>query len=273
LVASSLAGGVLAGLATPRLTYFLTVPFALASIVALLRFDEPQLHKTEQAASLRSHIAVTYRTITRRRDLLPVIVLTVLTALMLQVIFEFGPLWLVASGTGAGLYGPFWAGLVSTLGLGGLLAGRVRLDRPVTLTATITVLTLASWVLTVSRNLLVVTIAQFAVALVAVMVSIYVSRVLHDAVPSTVRSGVVSGVGALSWITFLPVSLVFGHVSKHHGVETAAWMITGVALVASAVLVKLAAGRDDEVVPDGESDPTSTLVPEPVAAVGCTIAA
>ena len=70
--------------------------------------------------------------------------LTVLTAVMLQVIFEFGPLWLVAAGTGAGLYGPFWAGLVSTLGLGGLLAGRVRLDRPVTLAVTITVLTLAS---------------------------------------------------------------------------------------------------------------------------------
>jgi hypothetical protein len=162
---------------------------------------------------------------------------------------------------------------VSALGLGGLLAGRVRLDRPVPLTATITVLTLASWVLTVSRNLLVVTTAQFTVALVVVMVSIYVSRVLHDAVPSTVRSGVVSGIGALSWITFLPVSLVFGQVSKHHGVEMAAWMITAVALIASAVLVKLATSRDDEVVPDDVSDPTPTLVPEPVAAVGCTIAA
>jgi MFS family permease len=273
LVTSSLAGGVLAGLATPRLTYFLTVPFALASIAALLRFEEPQLHKTEQTPSLRSHIAVTYRTIARRRDLLPAIVLTVLTALMLQVIFEFGPLWLLASGTGAGLYGPFWAGLVSALGLGGLLAGRVRLDRPVTLTATIAVLTLATWALTMTRNLVVVTTAQVAVAVVVVMVSIYVSRVLHDAVPSSVRSGVVSGVGALSWITFLPVSLVFGQVSKHHGVDMAAWMITALALVASAVLVKLAAGRDDEVLPDDESDPTPALVPEPVAAVGCTIAA
>ncbi len=273
LVVSSLAGGVLAGLTTPRLTYFLTIPFALASIAALFRFDEPQLHKTEQAASLRSHIAVTYRTITRRRDLLPAIVLTVLTALMLQVIFEFGPLWLVASGTGAGLYGPFWAGLVSTLGLGGLLAGRVRLDRPVPLTATVTALTLASWVLTVSRNLLVVTVAQFTLALVVVMVSIHVSRVLHDAVPSTVRSGVVSGVGALSWIVFLPVSLVFGQVSKHHGVETAAWMITAVALVAGAVLIRLAAGRDAEVVPGDESGPTPTLDPERVATAGCTIAA
>ena len=125
--------------------------------------------------------------ITRRRELLPAIVLTVLTALMLQVIFEFGPLWLVASGAAPGLYGPFWAGLVSTLGLGGLVAGRVRFDHPTTLTATVAVLTLASGVLTVSRNLVVVTIAQFALALLVVAMSIYVSRVIHDAVPSTIR--------------------------------------------------------------------------------------
>jgi predicted MFS family arabinose efflux permease len=246
LVASSLAGGVLAGLTTPRLTYFLTVPFAAASIAALLRFDEPRLHKSEESTSLRSHVAVTYRTITQRRELLPVVVLTVLTALMLQVIFEFGPLWLVASGTAPGLYGPFWAGLVSTLGLGGLLAGRVRFDRPTAVTTTIAVLTLASWALTASRNLLVVTIAQFAVALVMVTLSIYVSRVLHDAVPSTIRSGVVSGIGALSWISFLPFSLVFGEVSKAYGVATAAWMITAVAVLAAAVLLMVVRGERAE---------------------------
>jgi MFS family permease len=277
LVASSLAGGVLAGLTTPRLTYFLTVPFALASIVALSRFDEPRLHKSEESTSLRSHVAVTYRTITRRRELLPAVGLTVLTALMLQVIFEFGPLWLVASGTAPGLYGPFWAGLVSTLGLGGLLAGRVRLNRPATVASTIAVLTLASWALTASRNLLVVTIAQFAVALVVVTMSIYVSRVLHDAVPSTIRSGVVSGVGALSWVTFLPFSLLFGEISKNYGVDTAAWMITGVAVLTAAVLVKVVRAELDESVAaeaateeDGVGDAVAEA--ESVPAVGALAA-
>jgi MFS family permease len=79
---------------------------------------------------------------------------------------------------------------------------------------------------------------------------IYVSRVLHDAVPSTIRSGVVSGVGALSWISFLPFSLVFGQVSKQYGVDTAAWMITGVAVLAAAVLVKVAGQRSDETAGD-----------------------
>jgi predicted MFS family arabinose efflux permease len=272
LVASSLAGGVLAGLTTPRLTYFLTVPFALASIVALLRFDEPQLHKSEESTSLRSHVAVTYRTITQRRELFPAIVLTVLTALMLQVIFEFGPLWLVDSGTAPGLYGPFWAGLVSTLGLGGLLAGRVRFDRPRTMFGAIAVLTLASGALTATGNLLAVTVAQVAVALVVVVMSIYVSRVLHDAVPSTIRSGVVSGVGALSWISFLPFSLAFGQVSKQYGVDTAAWMITAVSVLAAAALVKVVGGRCDEAAVDEErcpeiaTDAEHVPVASPVAA-------
>ena len=98
---------------------------------------------------------MTYRTISRAGNCSPIVALAVLTALMLQVIFEFGPLWLVASGARpvvrAVLGRP-----VSTLGLGGLLAGRVRLDRPATLTVAIAVLTLASWVLTMSRNILVV---------------------------------------------------------------------------------------------------------------------
>ena len=54
LVASSLLGGWLAGLATPRLMYFLSVPIAALSIFAYLWFREPRLHKTEEATSLRS---------------------------------------------------------------------------------------------------------------------------------------------------------------------------------------------------------------------------
>ena len=80
LVASSL-GGWLAGLATPRLMYFLSVPIAALSIFAYLWFREPRLHKTEEATSLRSHLAVTYRTLIQRGKLLPIIGLAVLTSL------------------------------------------------------------------------------------------------------------------------------------------------------------------------------------------------
>jgi Na+/melibiose symporter-like transporter len=117
-----------------------------------------------------------------------------------------------------------------------------------------------------------VTVAQFAVALLVVTMSIYVSRVLHDAVPSTIRSGVVSGVGALSWISFLPFSLVFGHVSKQYGVDTAAWMITGVAVLAAAVLVKVVSEPADETAADEERCGETVVDTERVPAVS-TVAA
>jgi hypothetical protein len=243
LVTSALAGGWLAGVTSTRLTYFVTLPFLLASLVALLWFREPTLHKAGEHTSLRSHLATTYRTLLRRADLLPVVLLAVLTAMVTSVIFEFGPLWLVALSAAAVLYGPFWAALVSTFGLGGLLAGRIKLDRPATLATVVTLMLLSAAALTTSRNLLVIAAAQTVLALLVVAASIHASQLLHDAVPSTIRSGVASGVGAVSWIAFLPFALGFGAVSKAEGVHTAAWMIVAATVLAGAVLVKVAVRR------------------------------
>jgi MFS family permease len=52
---SALGGGLLADAASPRLTYFLTVPYVLASIIAFGRFREPRLHR----AANHSHCAAT----------------------------------------------------------------------------------------------------------------------------------------------------------------------------------------------------------------------
>jgi hypothetical protein len=260
LVSSSLLGGWLASLTSPRLMYFLTVPFAALSILAYLKFAEPQLHKAGESTSLRTHLAVTYRTLTRRGRLLPIIALAVLTSLVAQVIFEFGPLWLVALVVPAFVYGPYWAGLVSTLGLGGLLAGRLRLDRPATLSAVVGLMVAASVTLSTSRNVLVVTLAQIMLVLLVVMASIHVTRLLHDAVPSTVRTGVASGVSALSWIAFLPFALGFGLVSKHYDVQAGGWMITVITALAGALLVKVALRRG----PGPQPEPA----PEDAAVVG-----
>jgi MFS family permease len=256
LVASSLLGGWLAGLTTPRLMYFLSVPFAALSIVAYLRFREPQLHKTEEATSLRSHLAVTYRTLTHRGHLLPIIGLVVLTSLVLQVVFEFGPLWLVALAAPAVVYGPYWAALTSTFGLGGLLAGKIPLNRLVPLGTVVGLMILASLVLTRETGVMVITIAQVVLALLIVLASIHVTRLLHDAVPSTIRSGVASGVGALSWIAFLPTALVFGIISKQAGVHTASWMIVAATVASGMVLFAMAIGRRAE--PSAEQ-PTAAL--------------
>jgi hypothetical protein len=183
---------------------------------------------------------VTYRTLIKGGKLLPIIGLAVLTALVLQVVFEFGPLWLVALATPAVLYGPYWAALTSTFGLGGLLAGKVQLNRLLPLSITVGLMILASLVLTRQSGVLIASIAQVVLALLIVLASIHVTRLLHDEVTSTVRSGVASGVGALSWIVFLPTALIFGIVSKQTGVHTASWMIVGATVGVGILLFTIA---------------------------------
>ena len=264
LVASSLAGGVLAGLLSARTTYFLSLPFTLLSILALLRFAEPTLHQTADRVSLRAQIRVTYRTIAHRGHLLPVVVLTVLTALISQTVFEFGPLWLVALSAAPALYGPFWAALVSTLGLGGLLAGRLPMDRPVVQATVTGAMALASVVLAMTGNLLVVAIAQVVLVLLAVALSIHVTRLLHDAVPSAVRAGVASGVGAFTWIAFLPFALAFGVVVRDLGVDTAGWMITGtVLLVGLTLAADTTARRRQSAAQYGQIQPATSSMSAP----------
>jgi MFS family permease len=256
LVASSLAGGWVASLLSARVTYFLTVPFALASIIAFLLFREPRLHRASAPAPLRRHIATTFRTLTRQRRLLPVIVLSVLTGVLLQTVFEFGPLWLVMVGAPAVLFGPYWAGLVSSHALGGLLASRIDLTRPATLTAAGGLTIGAALTLTRAHDIVLITAAQLAMGLVLMVITVHTSQILHDAVPATVRAGVASGVSTFTWLVFLPFSLIFGLVSDKLGVNHAALLLAGVAVPIAALLVVTARPR---LAPHTEPDPA----PEP----------
>ncbi len=252
---SALVGGVLAGAASTRLTYLLTVPVVALSILALRRFSEPQLHLAAEATSLRAHIGLTFRTLSRRGRLLPIVTLSVLTGVVLQVVLEFGPLWLVALAVPAVLYGPYWAVLVSSLGLGGLLAGRIDLDRPRTAAAVAALMVLAGVLLATSRDVVVVTAAQILLALLVVAAGIHVSRLLNDAVPSGIRAGVASGVSTMTWIAFLPMAMGFGLLSEHHGVHTAGWTITAVTAAAGLLLVGMARAR---------ASTTRTATPSPL---------
>jgi predicted MFS family arabinose efflux permease len=237
-----LAGGLLASATTPRLTYFATLPFLAVSTMFLLRFREPRLHRTGDRRSLREHLTVTVHTISRQRRLVPIAAGLVLTALLTQAIFEFGPLWLVAAGSSAGAFGPAWAALMASLGLSGLLAGRVRFDHGPSLAVTAAVLGAAGATLMLARNAVVATSAQAVLALLAIAIGIFLTRLLHDSIPSDIRSGVSSGVGAGSWIAFLPFSLLFGSLSERSGVHVAASMLVGVVAAIVVLMIVVIAG-------------------------------
>lgn len=242
LVLGALAGGVLAEVLSLRATYFMTVPFIVVAGVALLRFREPQLHQVDKAESLRHQVAATYRKLLERVALRPIIALLVLTALLLQVMLEFGPLWMVALTASAWLYGPHWAGLMSALGLGGLLGGRLMLTRRSSAAAIAATIVACCVVLTITHMIAIVVVAQIILVLLVVALSIPVTGRLHDAVPSTNRAGVASGVGTLTWLIFLVFAFLFGAISDRSGVYAAGWTIVLVAVLTVLILAWTVAG-------------------------------
>jgi hypothetical protein len=130
--------------------------------------------------------------------------------------------------------------MVSTVGLGGLLAGRLPLERPTTAWTVAGAMTASALVVTTGVGALAVTAAQVTLALLTGLAAIRVSAVLHDAVPSSIRSGVASGVSSLSWLVFLPVALGFGALSTAHGVRAAGWLLVASAALASGLVVAVA---------------------------------
>jgi MFS family permease len=245
LTVSALAGGVIAALLSARFTYVLTIPTAVAGLIVLARFREPTLHRAREASRLRQHLAATWRTVSRNPSVAPIAITMMLGAATTQMLFEFGPLWLVAAAVPVVIFGPYTAAMTSTLGLGGLLAGRVRLSRPTVAAGAALIMSGCGLALAVSRAAPVLIGAQVVLVCLLVTIGIHLSRLLHDLVPSHQRSGVSSGIGTASWLTFLPCSLLFGVLSGSGGVRAAGWIITALVTICGAILIRLAARRPD----------------------------
>ena len=236
-VLSSLAGGVLAQYTSARFTYFVTIPLVGLAIIAFLRFHEPRLHQAAERVTLRSHIALTFRTMITSRTVLCVLFLVAAAGLLTQAVFEFGPLWLVEQGAPAVLYGPYWAVLVSTFGIAGLLIAKLNLERRLMLAVLIILSLTASLLLTWTRSLTVLVAAQVVLGLVLAIIGIHAGRLMHDAVPSSIRAGVSSGAGTMTWVLFLPFSLVFGWAAQENGVHWSGFMFAGAVVVVGVLLV------------------------------------
>ena len=243
-VVSALAGGVLAQYTSTRFTYFATIPLVGLAVIGFLRFEEPRLHQAAEPVSLGSHIALTFRTMITSRVVLCVLLLVAAGGLLSQAVFEFGPLWLVALEAPAVLYGPYWAVLVSTLGVAGLLIAKLNLERRLMLALLMIVSLVTALLLTWSRSLPLLMAAQVVLALAVAIIAIHASRLLHDAVPSSVRAGVSSGGGTLTWVLFLPFSLAFGWVAAENGINRSGFMLIGaVAIVGLLLVLSIRASR------------------------------
>ena len=118
LVIGSLVGGVLATIYGPRVTFFLTIPPALASIDVLAKFREPKLHKKKAAMVLTAHIRATLRAVLSNRGLVPIMSVLILSAALEYMLFEFAQVWLLALHAPTARYGPANAVILAAIGVG-----------------------------------------------------------------------------------------------------------------------------------------------------------
>jgi MFS family permease len=244
LALSALGGGWLAAATSARATYFVTAPFVAASLVALLRFREPTLHRQVAPVPLRQHLAIAYAAVRGGRGVLAIMVAMALCAMLLQTLFEFGPLWLLALAAPAPVLGPFTAAMVSAQGMGELAAGRVGLDRRGRLPLVALGMAGAGLAVALGRTVLTQATAQVVLAVLLVVVGIHLSRLLHDAVPSTLRAGIGSTAGTLSWLAFFAVALAFGQIARHFGVLATGWLIAALALAAATAVLRATRAGD-----------------------------
>src|SRR5438270_603749 len=244
LLLSALIGGLVATLLSPRLAYFATIPLVAISLGGLLTFREPHLHRSEVRTTLPSHLRAISQTLFQRRKTLPIVTVLLATSLLLSVIFEFGPLWQMALAAPVGLYGLANATVLSAGGVGSWLSARLTLAKPATIVGVAVLLVASSLALVAVRNTVVVILAQAVLVAGGAGINMVFTRLLHDSLSSRVRAGAASGVGALSSIAFVLFALLFGVVSQHAGIFHAGWMVVGVTLLASVLLVKVAVGQD-----------------------------
>jgi len=88
-----------------------------------------------------------------------------------------------------------------------------------------------------TRSLVIVVAAQVVLGLILAILGIHASQLLHDAVPSSIRAGVSSGAGTMTWLLFLPFSLVFGWVAQQSGVNRSGYLLAGTVVVLAVLLV------------------------------------
>jgi MFS family permease len=237
LIIGSLAGGFIGSQFGLRVSFYLTIPIALLSILPLILFKEPLLHKQSPHDSLLAHISATLTAVLRRRSLVQILAVLILGSFVVDMLFEFCQLWLIGNNAPLYLYGPANALILSSIGLAGLIAYRLQVAKPAIRISFIIITVSAATLLIVARNSYAAIVVIFTLCLAFKALDILFLRLLHDRLPSNIRSGSSSTITTISRLMFIIGALAFGWIAHHFAVFTAGWIILIPVILVSLVLM------------------------------------
>jgi MFS family permease len=240
LVLSSLAGALIATSINLRASYFLTIPFVLIPIIALMQFKEPTLHKQQVVIPLQGQIGITLQAVVRNRSLLPVIIVLILRSIVIYCIYEFAQLWLLALHTPTAYYGIANAVLLSSIGLGGILVSRLQLSRYNHVLLTLVTILFGCLGLIIFRSTVNIVGSGSIFASGLISINIIFSRILHDNLSPSIRAGAASATNTMGRFLIIPTALLFGYASQRFTIYKAAFILFGLTVVMSLFVVVVA---------------------------------
>lgn len=238
LVLGSLAGGLVANFFGLREAYFLSIPFGLLSLVALWRFNEPQLHKAKVAVPTKQHIKNTFKAVLRRGQLVPIMVVLITAYILQFMLFEFSQVWAIALLAPILWYGPINALLLTTIGISGVTTSHLKLHRWSRMILMLALMLVCGLGLIFSRNLLLTVVSITILCTAILCLKIVFTRLLHDSLASHIRAGAASAVSTLGRIFMVPLALVFGYASRETSIFQAAWILLGILLISVVFVYK-----------------------------------
>ncbi len=238
LVLGSILGGIAATYLGLRSAYFLTIPLALLAIIALLKFKEPQLHKSKVAISVKQQIQNTFSAVLQKKQLFPVLMVLITLSTLTYLVFEFSQLWTIALAAPLILFGPINALHLSSIGIGGVVAARFKLHRYLVMMTALLAMVLCSLGLVMSRNLILTMGFITLLCIGFISLTIVFSKLLHDSLVSTVRAGAASAVSTMGRMLIIPIALLFGYISKIVDVFHASWLLVALVLVTAIFINK-----------------------------------
>ena len=233
LMIGSLGGGVLASSFGLHLPFYLTFVSIACSIVALMRFREPRVHKhVDQATKLIQHARQTFRAALHSPVLLALFLVSATLGATMRLGFEFNQLWYIKLGLPVALFGVFNSSVFLMLIVRSKLLEILPTGRFDLLVMVLLGGALASVGLSAKNPYLAAT-AVSIVMLFALSSGLIITGLQQQRFPSKVRAGAVSVISTVTHLTFIPVGYSFGVLVDRLGISRASWFVTILFLVSA----------------------------------------
>lgn len=239
LVTGSILGGFIGYFWGLRAAYWLTAPVAIFSVTALLKFREPNLHKAKVAVPIIKHIHKTFAVVLSNGQLVPITLVLITLATIRYTVYEFSQLWPVALVVHIIALGFINASVNSSIGIGGVAAGRLSLHRFPVMMGTVSAMLITTLGLVFTRNAFINAACLTLLGVCTTGLNIVFANVLHDFLGSDIRAGAASSVNTLGRMIIIPMSLIFGYTSNKFSIFKASWLMVGLATVVLIFVLKI----------------------------------